>query len=71
MKYTKTQQKVKRLLDRGVTNPETIARKMGYKGGALTSGIAKMKQVIADVEAKRDPEIERAIRRMLHGTAHI
>lgn len=47
---TKTQKKVRSLLERGITDPAVIARKLGYKGSALTAGIVRVKQIIEEVK---------------------
>lgn len=41
--------RIKRLWDKGVTDPKVIAQKLGYKGNALTSGIEDVKEALKRV----------------------
>lgn len=40
----KKDEKIKKLFDRGVTDPKLIARKLGYSGGATTAGIERVRE---------------------------
>lgn len=42
----KKELKIKKLVDRGVYDPKTIAQKLGYKGNALTHGIEEVNNVL-------------------------
>lgn len=37
-------ERIKKLYERGITDPRTIARKIGYTGGATDAGIQRVKE---------------------------
>jgi hypothetical protein len=37
-------ERIRKLWERGVTDPKVIARKLGYSGAALTAGIERVKE---------------------------
>lgn len=41
---SKKDEKIKRLFDKGMTDPRLIARKLGYEGGAMVAGIARVRE---------------------------
>lgn len=52
------------LLDKGVTDPKVIAKKLGYKGNALTSGIERVREIMKGVGHEPTPkDIDNFLRR--------
>lgn len=43
---TKKEEKIKRLWDRDIKDPSILAKKLGYTGNALTSGIKEVREII-------------------------
>lgn len=46
MAQNKKDERVKKLWDRGVRDMSTLARKLGYTGGAIQAGIERVKEAI-------------------------
>jgi len=42
----KKDERVRKLWERGVTDPRVIARKLGYEGNAMTAGIERVNDAI-------------------------
>lgn len=48
--------RVKKMLDRGIRDLKIIARKLGYEGNALASGIERVKEAITRIKHERNSE---------------
>jgi len=46
---SKKNEKIKRLFDRGITDPRLIAQKLGYKGNAMVAGIDKVNEALREL----------------------
>lgn len=53
MATNKKDLKVKKLFERGVTDPRTIAKKLGYNGEAVTAGIERVLQAFKNLGIKQ------------------
>lgn len=42
-------EKIKKLLDRGVSDPRVIAQKLGFKGNSLTRGVEEVNKVMEEL----------------------
>lgn len=42
----KKNEKVRKLWERGITDPRIIAQKLGYNGNAMTAGIERVNQAL-------------------------
>lgn len=45
----KKEQKIRKLWDRGITDPRVIAQKLGYSGNALTAGTEKVNEALKNM----------------------
>ena len=45
----KRELKIKRLWERGLTDPRVIAQKLGYSGNALTAGVEKVNEALKNM----------------------
>jgi hypothetical protein len=46
MSQNKKDEQIRKMVERGYTDPKKIAQKLGYKGAALTSGIERVNEGI-------------------------
>ena len=49
---SKTEEKIKRLWDRGIRDPRIIAKKLGHSGNALTAGIERVVESLKALNLK-------------------
>ena len=42
MPKNKKDERIRKLWERGITDPRAIAKKLGYSGGAVTAGIERV-----------------------------
>lgn len=48
----KKNEKVRKLWERGITDPKIIAQKLGYTGNAMTAGIERVEEAIKTLGIK-------------------
>lgn len=46
----KKDERIRKMMTKGVTDPRTIAKKIGYGGGALAAGIERVNEAIERIK---------------------
>ena len=50
----KKDERIKKMLERGITDPRVIARKLGYAGAALTAGIERVNEGLERIKQEKE-----------------